>query len=108
MIFVSTRPLSFEDLLDADWERFDIQIIHGVGPDPVLYLCFNGSALRAFLDQNGNCIFVVPHDGPMPWTVFDVMGHLFDCVFDRLIDGRGRSVRSLEQRDAFGQLPWGE
>jgi hypothetical protein len=100
MIFVSARPLSFDDLLAADWERFDIQIMQGVGPDPVLYLCSAGSALRACLDEKANCIFVVPHDGPMPWRVFETIGHIFDCGVDLLIDGRGRSVRSFEQRDA--------
>lgn len=95
LIFTSTRPISFDEILGNWVGRYDIKITIAGTQEAFIYLYFHDTVLRVISDENGNCIFVVPDNGRMPWFIFDALGHHFDCHVERLVDSRGRAVSSF-------------
>lgn len=100
MHFTTSRPLTLDNILNADLNRYPIAIIRGVGPKPSAYLCAQGAALRVQLAPSGHCIFSVPVDGQMPWLVFSALEHAFDCTFERVCNEFGRRLATAKHRQA--------
>lgn len=95
LIFTSTRPISFDEILGNWVGRYDIKITIAGTQEAFIYLYFQDTVLRVIADENGNCIFVIPDNGKMPWLIFDALGHHFDCHVERVVDRRGRAVSSF-------------
>jgi hypothetical protein len=106
MLLDPSLSISLDGLLAAkpDFQRADISIIAGVGPEPLLHLCSNDTVLTAQQEQVGYCSFEAWDQAPMPWRQISAVEERFDCRLNRRLLVPPPSGSSLEQRDAIVDL----
>jgi hypothetical protein len=104
LTFTTSHAISFDEILGNWVDRYGIEIALACGPEAFVYLCFSHTVLRVQSDGSGNCIFVVPNNGDMPWHIFDALREQFDCGVERMIDSRGRALSSVGGQSAVDFL----